>query len=394
MSQRKNDKMDTFKNTVNSIFLSPTEGKQLEIEEIAQEAAEHLVLVDDAVWGQIDTRNFNLPISIEIQKDIQVIEEILVEKSVLTLEQNSFAIEESSSISLEDQVEMGLFALEGTTQSIDIVENFTDTWEISGTSPDEGIEVESKSSSKTPFDLSIKDCRYKFWHKTNNGINQIKRDKHVTVCLGKGPFDGYIGIGVVHTTNGVMNKTIEAAGGTNRILYEDNDSYKINDIKANQVMDLGPNPMVFSAKPLENGDAISKYATFEMPKYGKFYGTIMDISKQSSFCLSFNTVSSEKTNGGSKQCNRLWNLIVFPINNVEIDDVVQTYHLNASFHDTIASLPIQVMAEQRWKKPAKRTHLKKKLDSSSAIESFIAWADSQNIPENKRQKMIDVLKKP
>ena len=51
------------------------------------------------------------------------------------------------------------------------------------------------------------------------------------------------------------------------------------------------------------------------------------------------------------------------------------------------------MAEQRWNKAAKRTHMKNKLDSSSTIESFIAWADSQNISENKRQKIIDVLKK-
>ena len=59
-------------------------------------------------------------------------------------------------------------------------------------------------------------------------------------------------------------------------------------------MDIGPNPMAFSAKPIENGDAISKYATFYMPKYGKFYGIVMDISQQTTFCLSFNTVSSEE----------------------------------------------------------------------------------------------------
>ena len=53
--------------------------------------------------------------------------------------------------------------------------------------------------------------------------------------------------------------------------------------------------MAFSAKPIENGDAISKYAEFYMPKYGKFYGIAMDISQQTTFGLSFNTVSSEES---------------------------------------------------------------------------------------------------
>ena len=53
--------------------------------------------------------------------------------------------------------------------------------------------------------------------------------------------------------------------------------------------------MAFSAKPIENGDAISKHAIFYMPKYGTFYGVVMDISHQTTFCLSFNTVSSEES---------------------------------------------------------------------------------------------------
>ena len=53
--------------------------------------------------------------------------------------------------------------------------------------------------------------------------------------------------------------------------------------------------MAFSAKPIENGDAISKYAEFYMPKYGKFYGIAMDIRQQTTFGLSFNTVSSEES---------------------------------------------------------------------------------------------------
>ena len=70
-------------------------------------------------------------------------------------------------------------------------------------------------------------------------------------------------------------------------------SYKIK-CSNNDILDIGPNPMAFNAKPIENGDAISKYATFYMPKYGKFYGIVMDISQQTTFCLSFNTVSSEE----------------------------------------------------------------------------------------------------
>ena len=53
--------------------------------------------------------------------------------------------------------------------------------------------------------------------------------------------------------------------------------------------------MAFSAKPIENGEAISEYATFYMPKYGTIYGIVMDISQQTTFCLSFNTVSSDES---------------------------------------------------------------------------------------------------
>ena len=176
--------------------------------------------------------------------------------------------------------------------------------------------------------------------------------------------------------------------------------------------------MAFSAKPIENGDAISKYATFYMPKYGMFYGIVMDISQQTTFCLSFNTVSSEElsklkknlviwfysqkcfgclyneffffdkigpnfvADGGNKKCNRTWNLIVFRLNE----------KMEPLLNEPMASLPIQVMAEQRWSKNTKRTHNEE--NESSTIQSFLEWAENHpNISENKKLKMVDLLRK-
>ena len=176
--------------------------------------------------------------------------------------------------------------------------------------------------------------------------------------------------------------------------------------------------MAFSAKPIENGDAISKYATFYVPKYGKFYGIVMDISQQTTFCLSFNTVSSvelsklkkhlviwfysqnfvgclynEKhyfdkmdpnfvADGGNKKCNRTWNLIVFRLNE----------KMEPLLNEPMASLPIQVMAEQRWSKTTKRTHNEE--HESSTVQSFLEWAEKQpNLSENKKLKMVDLLRK-
>ena len=82
-------------------------------------------------------------------------------------------------------------------------------------------------------------------------------------------------------------------------------SYKIK-CSNNDILDIGPNPMAFNAKPIENGDAISKYATFYMPKYGMFYGIVMDISQQTTFCLSFNTVSSEELSKLILQSKIFW----------------------------------------------------------------------------------------
>jgi len=238
--------------------------------------------------------------------------------------------------------------------------------------------------------LSIEECRHKFWQKTEDGPNLVKRDRSITISLGQGPFYGSIGIGLVHTMSNMLNKTIQVANSPKRKLFQECGSYKIK-CSNNDILDIGPNPMAFSAKPIENGDAISKYATFYLPKYGKFYGIVMDISQQTTFCLSFNTVSSEESNGGNKKCNRTWNLIVFPLN-MKMDDEATAYNLDPSFNALITSLPIQVMAEQRWSKTTKRTHNGE--HESLTVQSFLEWAEKQpDISENKKLKIVDLLGK-
>ena len=59
--------MDTLKNTVNSIFLSPTDGQKVDI---AEEAAENLILVDNPLWEQL-ANDLNFPVSVDIQGVVQ-----------------------------------------------------------------------------------------------------------------------------------------------------------------------------------------------------------------------------------------------------------------------------------------------------------------------------------
>ena len=62
------------------------------------------------------------------------------------------------------------------------------------------------------------------------------------------------------------------------------------------------------------------------------------------------------------------------------------------FNEPIASLPIQVMAEQRWSKTTKRTHNGK--HESLIVQSFLEWTEKHpDISENKKLKMVDLLRK-
>ena len=64
------------------------------------------------------------------------------------------------------------------------------------------------------------------------------------------------------------------------------------------------------------------------------------------------------------------------------------------FNEPIASLPIQVMAEQRWSKTTKRTHNGK--HESLIVQSFLEWTEKHpEISENKKLKMemVDLLGK-
>ena len=62
------------------------------------------------------------------------------------------------------------------------------------------------------------------------------------------------------------------------------------------------------------------------------------------------------------------------------------------FNEPIATLPIQVMAEQRWSKPKKRTRSGE--HESLTVQSFLEWADKHpDISENKKLKIVDLLGK-
>ena len=88
------------------------------------------------------------------------------------------------------------------------------------------------------------------------------------------------------------------------------------------------------------------------------------------------------SDGGNKKCNRTWNLIVFRLNG----------KMEPLLNEPMASLPIQVMAEQRWSKTTKRTHNEE--HESSTVQSFLEWAEKHpNISENKKLKMVDLLRK-
>ena len=94
------------------------------------------------------------------------------------------------------------------------------------------------------------------------------------------------------------------------------------------------------------------------------------------------------SDGGNKKCNRTLNLIVFhipPYLEIESNEIID---LSSSINNKIASLPIQVMAEQRWGKTSKRSYSGE--SESPKVQSLLKCLEElePEMSEKKKNKIV------